>query len=153
MEVKGKFWISAVVYIANAMAFGLSLFVFSMKDIAGVLFLVFFGYTLWMHFEMKKDGGHELVLCGGWKFLNDISSVLAFLLFVYCVFVTHEGRGTEIGNIYWLRQGSEMIREISRVEYRRLVFAETRLQIGCMLAFTVRPFATYGMLRNRVRCK
>ena len=151
MDINGKFWISAIVYTANAMAFGLSLFMFSMKDIAGVLFLVFFGYTVWMHFEMQKDGGHELVLCGGWKFLSGISNVLVFVLFVYCVIATHEGRGAEIGNIYWLRQGNEMIREISRDEYRRLVFSETRLQIGCMLAFTVRPFATYGMLRNIVR--
>lgn len=153
MDIKDKFWLTAAVYAVNATVFGLSLFVFSIKDIADAIFLVLFAYTLWIHFEMKKDGGREIVLAGGWKLLSSISNVLAFVLFVYCVLVTHEGRGVEADNIYWLRQGKEMIREISREEYRRLAFAETRLQIGCMMAFTVRPFATYGMLRNNVQCK
>jgi hypothetical protein len=153
MTNRAKFWISAAVYALNVVAFCLSLFVFSIKDIAGAFFLIFFVYTICMHIELEKDGGRTIALRGGWKLVSSISDLLAFALFLYCVLLTREGRGIEVEGAYWIRQGNELIRQISVDEYRRLVFAETRLQIGFMLAFTVRPFVTYGELRNIARCK
>lgn len=150
IDTSRMFWISAAVYAVNAAAFVLSLFLFSMKKVAAVLFLAFFVYNILMHFKLKQNGSIQIALHGSWKMISRISDLLAFVLFVHCVVVTHEGRGIEIDGVHWLRQGSEMIRRISMDEYRRLVFAETRLQIGFMLAFTARPFAVYGELRNNV---